>query len=75
MTSNGKVWVARFGSNVRRARTERGWTQGDLADRTGLSTVQISRIERGAREVRLTTLIRLMTALETASPSLLADLD
>ena len=55
--------VERFGQNVRTARLARGWTQEDLAYKTGLATVQVSRIERGRREVRLTTFIRLVNAL------------
>jgi transcriptional regulator with XRE-family HTH domain len=47
--------LGRFGKNVRNARRARGWTQEELAHRTGLSSVQISRIERGRREIRLTT--------------------
>jgi transcriptional regulator with XRE-family HTH domain len=53
----------RFGANVGAARIERGWTQEDLAHKTGLAAVQVSRIERGRREVRLTTLLRLARAL------------
>jgi transcriptional regulator with XRE-family HTH domain len=64
--------VERFGKNVRALRLEKGWTQEDLADRSGLATVQISRVERGAREVRLTTLLRLVAALETTPNRLLA---
>lgn len=61
----------RFGANVRAARIERGWTQEDLSARTGLAVVQISRIERGVREIRLTTLLRLLEALQTAPATLL----
>jgi DNA-binding Xre family transcriptional regulator len=60
-----------FGENVRRARHERGWTQEDLSARTGLAVVQISRIERGKREIRLTTLIRLLDAFDVAPETLL----
>jgi transcriptional regulator with XRE-family HTH domain len=56
--------VERFGVNVRKARLARGWTQEDLAEATGLAPVQISRIERGKREVRLTTFVRLVRALD-----------
>ena len=66
--------LERFGENVRRARGQRGWTQEELAHRTGLAVVQISRIERGVREVRLTTLLRLLAALEVAPGELLRDL-
>jgi XRE family transcriptional regulator, regulator of sulfur utilization len=64
--------VGRFGLNVRELRLERGWTQEELADRSGLTPVQISRVERGVREVRLTTLLRLIAALETTPDRILA---
>jgi DNA-binding Xre family transcriptional regulator len=60
-----------FGENVRRARHERGWTQEDLSGKTGLATVQISRIERGKREIRLTTLLRLLEAFDMPPDALL----
>ncbi|MGE5527416.1 MAG: helix-turn-helix domain-containing protein [Methanosarcina sp.] len=63
--------VAKFGKKVRAARQARGWTQEDLAERSRLAPVQISRIERGAREVRLTTLLRLLSALRTQPDRLL----
>ncbi|MGE0065784.1 MAG: helix-turn-helix domain-containing protein [Solirubrobacterales bacterium] len=63
--------VKRFGENVRAARLAKGWTQERLAQETGLATVQISRIERGVREVRLTTLLRLVEALKTTPDQLL----
>lgn len=61
-----------FGENVRKARLAKGWTQEDLAARSGLASVQVSRIERGVREVRLTTLTRLLVALEVDPNELLA---
>jgi transcriptional regulator with XRE-family HTH domain len=66
--------VAKFGAKVRSARQARGWTQEELADRAVLAPVQISRIERGVREVRLTTLLRLISALRTKPDRLLDDL-
>lgn len=64
--------LERFGRNVREARAGRGWTQEDLAGRTGLSPVQISRIERGVREVRLSTLVKLTAGLGVDANTLLA---
>ena len=64
--------VERFGEKVRAARKAKGWTQEELAYESGLATVQISRIERGVREIRLTTFLRLLAALD-ASPDLLLD--
>jgi transcriptional regulator with XRE-family HTH domain len=66
--------IQRFGENVRRSRHERGWTQEDLSARTGLAVVQISRIERGKREIRLTTLVRLLEAFGVAPETLLQGL-
>ncbi|MFL5962922.1 MAG: helix-turn-helix domain-containing protein [Gaiellaceae bacterium] len=63
--------VEQFGANVRAARLARGWTQEDLAERTGLASVQISRIERGKREIRLTTLVRLVDVLDVGADQLL----
>lgn len=63
--------VEQFGKNVQLARHERGWTQEDLAAKTGLAVVQISRIERGKREIRLGTLVRLIDAFEASSEELL----
>jgi transcriptional regulator with XRE-family HTH domain len=63
-----------LGENVRDARTDRGWTQEELSARTKLAVVQISRIERGKREIRLSTLIRLLDGLEVAPDVLLRGL-
>lgn len=63
--------LQRFGQNVRRAREQRGWTREDLAFKTKLAVVQISRIERGKREIRLTTLVRLLDGLDTQPDDLL----
>lgn len=60
----------RLGDNVRRAREAKGWTQEDLSRAGGLSVVQISRIERG-RDIRLSTLIELLTSLEITPDELL----
>lgn len=66
--------VERFGKNVRQARKAKGWTQEELAHESGLTPVQVSRIERGVREIRLTTLVRLLAALEAPPSRLLDDL-
>jgi XRE family transcriptional regulator, regulator of sulfur utilization len=66
--------LQQFGENVRQARQDRGWTQEDLAAKTDLAVVQVSRIERGKREIRLTTLIRLLDGLELQPQALLQGL-
>ena len=62
------------GKNLKYLRKLRGWTQEDLSARTGLAVVQISRIERGKREIRLTTLIRLLSAFDVDPEDLLRGL-
>lgn len=64
----------KLGENVRDARRQRGWTQEELSARTQLAVVQISRIERGKREIRLSTLIRLLDGLEIPPDVLLRGL-
>lgn len=63
-----------FGANVRAARRERNWTQEELAAQSGLAVVQVSRIERGKREIRLSTLLKLIDALEVSPEQLLHEL-
>jgi len=64
----------KLGANVRDARRQRGWTQEELSAKTDLAVVQISRIERGKREIRLGTLIRLLDGLEIPPEVLLRGL-
>lgn len=66
-----RAWTRCFGANVREARLARGWTQETLGKRAGLATVQISRIERGRREVRIKTLLKLVRALDVTPGELL----
>jgi transcriptional regulator with XRE-family HTH domain len=66
--------IDRFGRNLRRARLEQGWSQAQLARESGLAVTEISRIERGGREVRLTTLMRLVDALGAPRHELLSGL-
>lgn len=66
--------IRRFGANLRAARLERGMSQAELARETGLAVTEISRIERGVREVRLTTMMRLVDALGASPEELLSGL-
>ena len=63
--------LIRFGQNVRALRLAKGWTQEELSERSGLASVQVSRIERGKREVRMSTLLRLMKAFDVSADELL----
>jgi transcriptional regulator with XRE-family HTH domain len=52
-----------FGKNLRHARQARGLTQEELGFRAGLDRTEISLLERGKREPRLATLLKLAGAL------------
>ncbi|MGH3089187.1 MAG: helix-turn-helix domain-containing protein [Rubrobacteraceae bacterium] len=54
----------RFGTNVRRARLSRGWSQERLAEICGLHRTYISGIELGIRNPSLTNLVKISDALQ-----------
>ncbi|MGD9868777.1 MAG: helix-turn-helix domain-containing protein [Hyphomicrobiales bacterium] len=51
------------GRNAARIRKERGFTQEELAERSGLSQQYISGLERGQRNPTIVTLYELATGL------------
>ena len=60
----------RFAANLSHARQASGISQEELGGRTGLHRTEVSLLERGGREPRLGTLIKLATALETSVEAL-----
>jgi transcriptional regulator with XRE-family HTH domain len=61
-----------FGQRLRALRAERGISQDTLADKTGIHHTAIGRLERGVREPRLKTILRLADGLD-AQPGRLLD--
>ncbi len=61
----------RFAENLRKHRTDAGLSQERLAFVCKLHRTEISLLERGAREPRLSTLIRLARGLEISPAALL----
>lgn len=55
----------RFAVNLRRAREVAGISQEELAERCEVHRTEISLLERGGREPRLGTMVKLATALGT----------
>ena len=53
-------------SIIRAARGVLGWTQPDLAERSGVSLVALARLESSAASPRLSTVSRLKAAIEAA---------
>jgi DNA-binding XRE family transcriptional regulator len=52
----------RIGVLLEEARLRRGMTQQELADKCGTNKAYISRIENDASDIKLSTLIRIVTA-------------
>lgn len=66
---------AAFGHRMCELREERGMSQEDLADKTDMHPTAIGRIERGKREPRLTTILRVARGLDVQPSALLDELD
>ena len=62
----------RGGQAIQRIRKERGMTQEDLADKSGITSNTVSRIERGLLIPVLPTLIDICNVLGTGADSILA---
>lgn len=60
-------------NNLKAIRSQRGVTQGNLADKAGIELTQVSRIERGASEPKLETIKRLAIALSCSTDELIMD--
>lgn len=64
--------VERFAANLRRERLAAGLSQEALADACDLHRTEISLLERGQREPRLGTIVRLSRALSIPPARLIA---
>jgi transcriptional regulator with XRE-family HTH domain len=53
----------KFAQKLRGVRQDRGWSQEELAEKSGLHRTYVSGLENGTRNPTLSVLIRLATAL------------
>tara|TARA_B110000263_G_C15179360_1_gene450801 strand:+ start:307 stop:534 length:228 start_codon:yes stop_codon:yes gene_type:complete len=60
-----------FGARVRQARTTLGWSQDELAYRSGLHRTYVGAVERGERNVALLNLRKLAATLGRSGGGLL----
>lgn len=63
---------SRFGQRVRELRLAKGWTQEELAERTGLHPTYIGGVERGERNLGLDNLLKIARALDEHPTALLS---
>lgn len=61
----------RFGARLAAVRRGRGWTQDELANRSGINRTYISGLENGERNIGLLNLVRLAAALGVPPDELL----
>lgn len=61
----------RLGQRIRTARTAKGWTQEELAERTGLTAAFLSYVENGSRGASLDSLVKMAESLGLEPESLL----
>ena len=64
-----------LGQAVRKLRTERGWSQSDLALRVGMDRNYLSLIELGRNSPSVRMLMRLCVALDVRAADLLGDME
>jgi transcriptional regulator with XRE-family HTH domain len=73
MTEDSRMEIRdRFAVNLRRARAAKGVSQEDLGFTCDLHRTEISLLERGGREPRLGTLLKLSQALDVSPEELSA---
>lgn len=65
--------IKKLGSNIRRIREERGFTQEAFAQEFGIDRAYYGRIERGLINLSAKTIFMLAQALETNPDQLFAD--
>lgn len=64
-----------FGNRVKEVRAQKGISQDDLSRVTDVHSTAIGRMERGAREPRLTTILKIARGLEVKPGELIDHLD
>lgn len=71
MSSRNPAVALRFADNLRGHRRRIGVSQDHLAKWTGLHRTEISLLERGLREPRAQTIVKLAVALDVSADALL----
>jgi transcriptional regulator with XRE-family HTH domain len=64
-----------FGRSIRRLRKQRGLTQEDLAEKSGISRNYVSDMERGVRNPSVLALVALAKALRVSLRELIEEIE
>jgi transcriptional regulator with XRE-family HTH domain len=75
MSDERKAAAVQFGKNLRRCRGRAGLSQEELGFRASLHRTEIGLLERGRREPRLSTIVRLASALKVSLNTLFEGID
>jgi transcriptional regulator with XRE-family HTH domain len=67
--------IRQVGQHIAALRGQHGWTQEELAHRSGLNRTYIGQIEGGHRNVAIRNLFKLADALDVTVAELLRDVD
>jgi len=62
-----------FAANLRKLRRDKGWTQHDLAEASGVKASHIPRLEKENSDPKLSTIYKLIKALECTPDALILD--
>ncbi len=65
--------LKKFGKNVRNVRTQKGYSQEELADKAGVHRTYIGMIERGEKNITLLNIEKISNALHTKFSILLGE--
>jgi len=75
LEGNYEGLIMSFGDNLKRLRRDKGWTQGDLAEAAGIKTTHIPNLENEKGDPKLSTVYKLLGALECSPDQLLTDMN
>ncbi len=61
------------GMKITECRSRKGWTQAELAQKIGIAQANLSNIEKGKRDLTVSTLLRVASALEVRPAELIEE--
>lgn len=75
ISENDSTVKVAFGRRLRRLRTDRGFSQEQFANESGLDRSYIGGVERGVRNISLVNIARIASALNLTIEKLFEDFD